>query len=102
MHALVASLIVNNKLPLWLAVSSDLDPHLNAALHLKEGAYESISQRKMTYLLTQMFAMVLFVVEILSLVVNTRALYSTAEQCSGGQHHKLECRGPGWRTVCHD
>ena len=76
-HALVARFIVNNKLPLRLAVSSDLDALLNAASHLKQGTYESMSHRKMTYLLTQMFAM--FVMDVRSLVVHTRALYSTAE-----------------------
>jgi hypothetical protein len=46
-----------------------------------------------------MFAM--FAMEVRSLVVNTRALYSTAEQRVGGQH-QLEYSGPGWLTVGHD
>ena len=58
-----------------------------------------MSHRNLTYLLTQMFAM--FVMEVRYLVVNTRALYSTAELRVGDQH-QLEYTGPGWLTVCHD
>lgn len=50
-------------------------------------------------MLTQMFAM--FVMDVRSLVVHTRALYSTAEQDVNGER-QLEYTGPGWLTVCHD
>jgi hypothetical protein len=81
-HALAARLIVNNKLPLRLAISPDLEELLNAASYLKQGTYKPMSYRKMTYLLTQMFAT--FVMDVRSLVVNTRALYSTGGQAAAG------------------
>jgi len=97
-HALVARLVVNRKVPLSLATDVNLNEVIQAASYLKPGSYVPMTPGKINRALISMFSK--FTVCVKVLIVKARAMYMPA----GYDELVDEYAGSscGWLVVCHD
>lgn len=90
-HAAIAMLVVNRRLPLSFATDPELTAIIELASHLKPGSYKAMTRGKMDAALASMFSS--FVTEIKARLACTRSVYSSADNSNVP---------PGWLIVCHD
>jgi hypothetical protein len=97
-HALVARLVVNRKVPLSLATDVDLNEVIQATSYLKPGSYVLMTPDKIDRALISMFSK--FTVCVNALIVKVRAMYMLANYNElANEYVSSSC---GWLVVCHD
>jgi len=97
-HALVARLVINRKVPLSLATDVNLNEVIQATSYLKPGSYISMMLGKINRALISMFSK--FTMCVMALIVKARTMYmpagydKLADEYVGSNY--------GWLVVCHD
>jgi hypothetical protein len=97
-HAFVARLVVNCKVPLSLATDVNLNEIIQAALYLKLRSYVLMTPGKINRALISMFSK--FTVCVKALIIKARAMYMPADYDElVDEYVGSSC---GWLVVCHD
>jgi hypothetical protein len=97
-HALVARLVVNRKVPLSLTTDANLNEVIQASSYLKLGLYVPMTASKIYRAFISMFSK--FTVCVKALIVKAHAMYMPAsydelvDKYAGSSY--------GWLVVCHD